>query len=547
MTGVRSRTLGALLDELAERAPDAPAVVHAQGTTTYSELNSSALLLAAALADLGVRPGERVCLLAGNQIEWLETYFATAAVGGITHAFNTWVTGPELEFLMDEAQCAVLVMRAELGKHRYLDELRKLVPELWASGPGKWVSERYPNLRAVVVIAGDAPHGCYRYDELLTAVTRSDHTVRAAIGSAVGIGVVLYTSGSTARPKAVPLLQYGMIENGFHIGERMGLSAADRVWLGSPLFWSYGCANALMATFTHGAALILQAQFDASEALDLIEGQRCTALYLLPTLSAALRGAPGFDRHRLGSVRTGLTIGSQADLELAAEGLGIGSICNVYGLTEVYGNCCVTPHDAPLSERLVGQGPPLPGVQVRIVDPSTGALRAAGEVGEIQVGGPYVMPGYLGAHGPSNAFTEDGYFRTGDLGSVDEKGWMHYSTRSSDMIKTAGINVAPAEVEEVLLALDPVSEAAVVGMPDPVRGEIVTAIVVARDGVDLPPEELISACRGVLASYKIPSRIVFVDALPKTATGKLHRAGLRMIAENSRSRLEAPDSRSEQP
>jgi len=529
---MRNRTLFDLLAGLASGLSDHPAVVHKTGTTTYGQLYERASAVEGSLRALGVVNGDRVGLLASNRVEWLESFFGAAGAGATVHAINTWVTATELEELLSRADCTVWVLQAAFGRHRYLDDVRRLVPEVWeASAPGEWKSARFPSLKAIVVLDHDvdAPRGAYGYEEWLTAA-RDD--VRAGQGSvalvsAADPAVVLYTSGSTAQPKAVPLLHYGMIENGFHIGERLGLGGDDRVWLGSPLFWSYGCANALMATFTHGATLVLQEQFAADTAIELIETNGCTAAYLLPTLIHALLADPGFDRRRVASLRTGLTIGSPDEVRLAAESLGVASICNLYGSTEVYGNCCVTPHSAPLDERLSSQGPPLPGVTLRIVNPLTAAVEPHGAVGEIQVKG-YLTPGYIGVDMVSTeVFTEDGFYRSGDLGYLDERGWLHYVSRESDMIKTSGINVAPLEVEQCLLVFDGVGEVGVVGAPDKVRGELVIAYVVAKSGYGLDEATLIARCRESLASYKVPARVWIVDALPKTDTGKLSRKLLR--------------------
>lgn len=534
MSKVLSRTLHDLLEEQADRRGDQNAVIHAGGRTSYAALQGRARQVALGLKGLGLAPRGRVGLLCTNRVEWLETCFGTSAGGGAVHAFNSWATGRELDHMLGESECSVLVTLARHGRRDYLADLRSLVPELWDAEPGAWSSSRFPALRTVIVVGGAAPRGALDYEVWLTAQT--DGTLPAGESSgmdpevltkAVGHAVVLYTSGSTAKPKAVPLLHYGMVENGFHIGERMGLTSGDRVWLGSPLFWSFGCANALMATFTHGATLVLQQQFEAADAVELIEREQCTVAYLLPTLTRAIRGLEGLDVGRLSSLRTGLTIGTPDDVRIAAEELGVDGICNVYGSTETYGNCCVTPHDMDLHDRFVSQGPPLPGVEIRIVDPATGSGLPSGEVGEIEVRG-YLTPGYLGAEASTRSvFTEDGYYRSGDLGFLDEHGRLHYAARGTDMIKTAGINVSPAEVEEFLLTLEGVAEVAVVGAPDTTRGEIVVAYVVPEDGKDVDDQEVIERCRGQIASYKVPARVLVVPELPKTGTGKLHRARLK--------------------
>lgn len=525
-----SRTLHDLLEEQAQRQGDAEAVVHAAGRTSYAELSSRAERVRLALRQAGVRRGDRVGLLVTNRIEWLECCFGAAGAQATVHAFNTWVTARELDHLLDQADCTVLVLLHGYGRHDYLEDLRGLVPELWECGPGQWKSRRYPSLRAVVVVGGEAPPGGLGYERWLREAAHAPmpEPSEEGVPSAVAAAVVLYTSGSTARPKAVPLLHYGMVENGYHIGERMGLSQLDRVWLGSPLFWSFGCANALMATLTHGATLVLQEQFSAVGAVDLMHREACTAAYLLPTLTRAIVNEEGVDVGRLGSLRTGLTIGTPDDVRLAVETLGVESLCNVYGSTETYGNCCVTPHDLPLADRLVCQGPPLPGVHLRIVDPVTRVPAPPGQVGEIEVTG-YLTPGYLGTAEQNDVFTRDGYYRSGDLGHLDERGWLHYAARATDMIKTSGINVAPAEVEEFLLTVDGVAQVAVVGAPDESRGEVVVAFVVPEPGTSVEEQQVIASCRGGIAAYKVPARVIVVEELPKTGTGKLHRVGLRNL------------------
>ncbi|HEY0638133.1 MAG TPA: class I adenylate-forming enzyme family protein, partial [Pseudonocardiaceae bacterium] len=523
MNAPAARTLDGLLREWARRRPDGPAVVAGEERPVYRELLGRALGAAARLRALGVRPGDRVGLLADNRAGWLDVCFGAALLGAPLAAFNTWVTEGELDHLLRHSGVRVLVAADVVSGNDLRGHLRALVPGPWDAVD----SARYPALRAVtgfplaaappVAVPGPTPGGA--------ALPGSASTDVALPGSAsTDVALVLYTSGSTARPKAVPLLHGELVENGFGIGERMGLTPDDRVWLGSPLFWSFGSANALMATVTHGATLVLQAPFEPAAAVALMERERCTAAYLLPTITRALLPhAP----HGLRTVRTGLTIGAPAEVRLAAEGLGVRGICNVYGATETYGNCAVTPHDAPLEVRLMSQGPPLPGVRIRVVDPRTRAELPPGEVGELEVTG-HVTPGYHdGTPADDAAFTADGHYRTGDLGRLDKRGWLRFAARASELIRSSGINVSPAEVEERLRTHPAVAEVAVVGVPDERAGEAVVAFVVPVPGAVTTPEELRAHCRAGLASYKTPSRVVLLDELPRTPTGKLSRRALR--------------------
>lgn len=524
-----STNLFDLLREQAEAMPGHQAIVASAGSLTYAEWLRRAGQAAAGLAAAGVGAGDTVALLASNGTEWLEVAFGAAALGARLAPLNTWVKTQELDYLLTFSRPRVLVTVNRLGRQDFLAQLREIVPEALQASPGEWRSERVPELRAVVVIGDDAPPGTGSYGDWRA----HEPFVGAAVVPDDDVAMVLFTSGSTARPKGVAVAHRHLVENGFEIGERQGLGPDDRLYLASPLFWAFGSSNALMAALTHGTTLVLPLQFEPSGALDLIEGERCTAIYTLPVMTHALLAEPAFHPSRVASLRRGLTLGPPSEVRLVAEELGVDLICNIYGSTEVYGNCCVTPHDAPLERRTAASGPPLPGVELRIVDPETHAPLGPGEVGEIRIRGR-VSPGYLDeAGGLSPIVDGDGYFATGDLGSVGEDGWLVFSGRMSEMIKTAGINVSPAEVEDFLLGHDDVAEAAVTGAPHPVRGEEVVAFVRLRPDAAVTADQLREWCRSRMASYKVPARIVIVDAFPTTTTGKLARRELKELAADA--------------
>lgn len=523
-----SRVIADLVDEVAERHPDRQAVLSLSDSLTYDQLSTLGARTAAGLAALGVVRHDRVGLLCTNRPEWLRVLLGANRLGAAVAAFDTWSRAWDLEHLLGNSSACVLVTLDSFGGHRYVEELRRLVPELDRHPPGVWRSSRFPALREVVVIGDDVPMGARPFEELDNGErTAGPPGSEAAAGD---VAFVLYTSGSTARPKGVPLVNHAAIENGFNIGERMLLGGHDRVWLSAPLFWSYGSANALMATLTHEATLVLQAVFEPREALDLIETHGCTVAYTLPTMTTALTAHPSFSPARTASLRTGLTIGTSEDVRRAAEVLGIDEICNVYGSTETYGNCCVTSCDLPLEVRLQCQGPPLPGMRVRIVDSESGSDLPAGWSGDVLVAG-YVAFGYVGSDELTRqAFTPDGYYRTGDVGYLDADGRFHFVARASEMIKIRGINVSPLEVESFLLTHPAVRAAAVVGRPHPEAGQIAVAYVELVETGTIDAEELPNYCRSGMAAYKAPAEVVIVEELPKTDTGKLDRRALREAA-----------------
>jgi fatty-acyl-CoA synthase len=521
-------TVPDLLRDCAAITPDGEALVAGTSRLSYAQLQRQVDDAHRALAGIGVVEDDVVALLAPNIAEWIAVSFGALACGARVDAFNTWVKAYDIDYLLGSSSASVLVLVDRVRSSNLLAELRTLLPELWQAEPGQWHSDVFPALRHVVVIGEEIPLGALSWSELASRPYDSpplpDLTRRAESPA-----FVLYTSGSTKNPKAVPLCHRDLILNGFYIGERMGLTAEDRVWFGSPLFWSFGCANALMATMTHRACFVLQEQFEPDAAAELMAAERVTAAYLLPAMVDALAKGPAERVREIDSLRTGLTIGRPEEVEQAVVQLGVTEMCNVYGSTETYGNCCVTDHRMPLETRLVTQGEPLVGVEVRVADQNTGALLPSGEAGELQVRGR-LMPGYLNDdEANASAFTEDGWFRTGDRMIVNADGTVSFVGRITDMIKTSGINVSPAEVESFLSGHPDIAETVVLGARHPHRDEVVVAFVVARtDG--LTAADVIAYCKQRIAGYKVPWAVSIVPALPKTGTGKLVRRTLRDAA-----------------
>jgi fatty-acyl-CoA synthase len=514
-----SRTLSDLLFEQAQRYGAASAVISGDQTISYADLAQRSGRIAAGLRGLGVRRGDRVGLLVNNRAEWLEACFGALMLGAVVVAFSTWSKRDELTWLLEDADVSVLIALDRFGEQDFAADLKSIRQD-----------SACLSLREIILLGTNLDQPFKSYADMASA----EPLGRLPPGdgpSAADVAIAIYTSGSSSRPKSVPLTHFGIIENGFNIGERQGYQPHERVLLAPPLFWSYGCANAMAAVFTHGGTLVLQSRFEAGEAIDLIERHGCTALYTLPSITAAIVSHPGFRPERVATLRTGLTIGSPQDVLTTATVLGAREICNVYGQTESYGNCCVTPHDWPLEQRAHCQGPPLPGVELRIIHPETGAAMQPGEIGLIEVRG-YIMPGYLGSSGSQNdaGLTRDGFFRTGDSGHLTTEGHLVFAGRVSEMIKKGGINISPAEVEDVLMRHPAIAQAGVVGVPDRQQGELLAAFVVAKPGCAPTPDELAAYCRGVASRYKVPDFIEIRDALPVTATGKLMRRDLKQMA-----------------
>ncbi|HEX9127284.1 MAG TPA: AMP-binding protein [Methylomirabilota bacterium] len=520
--GPRSRTLPHLLDEMAGRQPERELIVGAEARLTYAETRARVRRLAKGLYQLGIRRGEKVALLMNNRAEWLVVDFAVTLLGATLVPISTWSRARELAYVLNHCDATTFITVDRFLGQDYLAMLAEI------GSPG---SDRLPRLRRVVPVGGERPAGMVPFEDLWTmGADVSDATLDACQQAVTpdDVAYILYTSGTTSTPKGVQLQHRGLIENTWHIGERQHLGPDDRMWMGISLFWSFGCLNALLAVMTHGGSIVLQEHFDAAGALALIERERCTVYYGTPNVALALWEHPDRARRDLSSLRTGAAIGPAPAMQMVMD-LGAREICNVYGLTECYGNSNVTDASDPVDVRLHTVGRPLPGMEIRIVERDTRRPLPAGEIGEILVRG-HLTPGYYkDPERNAAAFDAEGFFLTGDLGLVDNDGRLHFRGRIKDMVKTGGINVAPLEVEEVLLGHASVEQAHVIGLPDPRLEEILVAVVVLKDGRDASPEELRGFCKQALAAFKVPRhfRIMKRADLPVTATGKVQKFRLQ--------------------
>ncbi len=533
----RSRTLPDLLDEMASRYPDREAIVCGAWRLTYAQFQEQARQLAKGLLHLGVRRGEKVALLMGNRAEWLLTDFAVTSLGATLVALSTWGTARELEYVLRHSDATTLVTVDRFLRSDYMAMLAEICPELPSAPPGGLRSQRLPDLRRVICLGERGYPGTHRFQDLWELGGKVPEAEREAVQRQVDpadIAYILYTSGTTATPKGVQLQHYGLIENMFNIGERQHLTEADRLWLGVSLFWGLGCENALFALMTHGGCIVLQEHFEPGEALRLMEGEACTVYYGTANMTVALLENPDRGRHNLRALRTGATIGPPQAIQMAID-LGATQICNVYGLTECYGNCSLTDAEDPVEVRLHTIGRPLPGMEIKIADPVTRRPLPPSAVGELCIRG-YLTPGYYkDSEKNAAAFDAEGYLLSGDLGSFDDDGRLRFRGRIKDMVKTGGINVSPLEVEEVLLDHPKVDQAHVVGVPDERKEEALAAVVALKEGESASAEELRAFCRERLAAFKVPPHFRFRKRgdFPLTTTGKVQKVRLReeLLAE----------------
>ena len=518
-----SRTIPRLIDELAARYAARDALVGGAQRYTYRSLRDEVRAFAKGLQALGVRKGDKVAILMGNKPEWIVADLAICLLGGVMVAVNTWVTARELQHILAHSDATMLIATDRYLKYDYFGMLEELEP----------LQQSMPLMRRIVHV-GDRPYrDSTPFAEVFACGQSVDDAAIDAASAAIDpadVAYILYTSGSTSTPKGVQLQHYALIENMWHLGNRMHVTEHDRLWLAVSLFWGLGCENALFNLMTHGGCVVLQESFEAGEALRIISEERCTIFYGMPNMVQALAEHPDRARYDISCMRRGGTLGTPEQLQRIVD-LGVTKFSTIYGLTESYGNCTVADADDSFEIKCATVGKPLPGVDLRIIDPEAGSEQPRGTVGEIRLKG-YVTIGYYKDEDKNReAFDANGYFRTGDLGFLDEAGYLHFRGRLKEMIKTGGINVAPVEVEETLLRHPGVKLAFVTGVADPRRDEVIAAVIVPHEGESVDETALTEHCRRELASYKVPRLMTFVaeSDLPLTVTGKLQKNRLHEL------------------
>jgi fatty-acyl-CoA synthase len=518
-----NRTLGGVLKEIAERTPNQPAILYRGEEIFYSELYAEAVRASKAMLALGVRRGDRVGVLLGNRPEWLVMCFGATLIGAIFAPLNTWYKQAELAWAIRHGGMRVLVSASQFIKQDYAAVLNQLIPELRHALPGALRSERFPQLAALAFI-GAPPPGAMGWQEFLgLASSVSDATFQAAAAatSPGDAAFILYTSGSTAEPKGVLLRHGSAVANGFDMGERRFVTREDRVWLGTPLFYALGGINALPVALTHGAAIVLQDYFEAGAAIETIRSTQATVYYGTGNVSRAILDHPDYAQSKIATLKKG-NAGTYAEYKrMTLVEMGISLASAAYGLTESYGNASVSFADDPIETKIATNGTPLPGFELRIVDPVSQHPVPQGQTGLILLRGHVAAGYYNNPEETQRSFRPDGFFDTGDLGLLDPAGRLVFHSRIKEVIKSGGINVSPLEVEQLLVQHPHIRDAYVVGVPDKVRGEIIVAFVDVSQKIN--ETEVREFVKERAASFKVPDHVIFrTEAqLPRLPTGKV--------------------------
>jgi len=538
---LRGETIGDCFDATVALYPDRDALIsrHQGLRYTWRELQAEVDRTARALLAVGVATGDRVGIWATNRAEWAISQFATAKIGAILVNINPSYRSHELEYALRQSGTSTLILQGAFKTSRYADMLAELVPALNEPAGAALASERLPGLKRVVCLDDDwALPGMLSWDALLERAeqTRSDElaTLQASLQFDDPINIQ-YTSGTTGAPKGATLSHHNILNNGFFVAERIGLSAEDRMVIPVPLYHCFGMVMGNLGCMTHGAAMIYPGEgFDALATLTAVAEERATALYGVPTMFIAELEHPEFARFDLSSLRTGIMAGSICPVEVmrqVIDKLHMQEVSICYGMTETSPVSLQTQTDTPLDKRVTTVGTIHPHQEVKLVDPSSGRIVTRGERGELCTRGYSVMLGYWqNPEATDQAIDAAGWMHTGDLAQMDDDGYGAISGRIKDMIIRGGENIYPREIEDFLYTHPAISDVQVIGVPDDRYGEEVMAWVKLVDGQQLDEEELRAFCQGRIAHYKVPRYVKFVDAFPMTVTGKIQKFKMRETA-----------------
>ncbi len=521
--------LAAVLDEKTKAAPDHAAILYRDRAISYAELQAESIGAARSLIALGVTKGDRIGVLLGNQPEWVTMALAASYLGVTLVPLNTWYKETELVWTLRHCGLKLMISATRFLKADYLALLHKIVPEAESTRPGAIASPVFPDLKSLFFL-GEAPGRVASWTDFIACgrdVSDADFAAALALATGDDTAFILYTSGSTADPKGVMLNGRSVVANGFELAQRRGIVADDRVWCGTPLFYGLGATNALPATLTCGATMVLQDHFEAGSAIDVIHRSAATVYYGTGNMTRGMLDHPDYAQAKIGSLQKG-NAGTVAEYKrLTLVEMGITGAVPAYGLTETYGNATVGLPDDPLEAKLETSGTPLPGMEMRIVDPATGEDLPQGEVGLVLIRG-HTTPGYLNnPEETAKALRSDGFFDTGDLGRFDGDGRFIFHSRLKEVIKSGGINVSPVEVEQLIAGHPDVRDAYVVGVADPARGEVIVAFVDAATAI--AADDVRSYIKERAASFKVPHHVFFrsEEELPRLASGKIAKHKLR--------------------
>ncbi len=504
-----------LLNRIAGENPDNPAILFDGREISYSELFDKANRLAYALFKMGVRRGDKISLWMQNTPEWVITWWAVPMIGAVIVPVDHWYKEIEAKHIIGHSDSKVVITYRSFGKWDFISILKKIKDDL-------------PKLEKVVSVGESERIDGMEFDDLLEMgkgwKKDEDYLEYVKSVNPDDVCLILYTSGTTGTPKGVMLSQFQIIKNAYDQGENLRVTDKDKLVVPVPFSHCFGCVMSITLMACFGGAIAPLLVFNERTALETIERFGCTMIHGTPTMfnrEIKLFREEKFDTSTL---RTGIMAGAPCPEDLMRSVMNEmgANLCITYGLTEASPGITMTSLEDSIEDRVKTVGKPLPDIEVKIVD-DKGREVPRGVVGEIVCRGYNVMKGYYKAPELTAKTVRDGWLYTGDLGVMDERGYVTFKGRKKELVIVGGYNVYPIEIESFIRQFEKVHEVAIVGVPDEDLGEVVACAVIPKDGVDLKPEEIVDFCYGKIASAKVPRYVYVTDSLPVSGRGKVQK------------------------
>ena len=531
-------TFSEVLDRVANEFPDQYCFKYTtlDYTRTYAEFREDVDRFARALVSLGVKAGSKVAVWATNLPAWYITFWATVKLGAVLVTVNTAYKIHEAEYLLRQSDTHTLVMIESCLDSNYREIINTLCPEIRDTVPGEPLHcKRLPFLRNVITV-GFRQEGCLTFDEAMarhSLVSRAEVARMAAAVRPSDVCNMQYTSGTTGFPKGVMLTHYNVVNNGKCIGDRMGLSTADRMMIQVPMFHCFGMTLSMTSSMTHGTTMCPMPYFSAKSSLSCINEEKITCFNGVPTMFIAMFNHPNYRQTDFSHMRTGIMAGAGCPPELMRRAadpteMNMTGIVSVYGQTECAPGNTMSSWTDPLDVRTETVGYAFPHVMCKVVDPETGEEVGPGVNGEFCAKGYNTMKGYYKMPGATKGTIDDeGWLHSGDLASRDENGNYRITGRLKDMIIRGGENIYPKEIEEFIYTHPMTKDVQVIGVPDKRYGEEIMACIILKEPGSVTVDEMSAYIRASMARHKVPKYIEFVDSFPMNAAGKVLKYKMR--------------------
>ncbi len=503
-----------LLENVSRREPDHEVSFDGYFRMTYQELWEKSLSLAGSLNELGIRKGDRIAVCLPNWNEFVVIYIAASHLGAVLVPFNTRYRQDEVEYILENSEAKIAFFTETFSEVNHYDQFTTAIKQV-------------TSLETLITVRFQT-YGLISYEQLLEKSKQTSFTP-LTIDSDSDVFTILYTSGSTGAPKGAMLTHSNVVNTAIITANAMKCNSDDVFFVAVPVFHVFGLVPSILSTIASGARMVLMEEYKAKQALELMEAERVSVKHGVPTMFILELNQKDFANYDLSSLRTGIIAAAPCPVEIVKrirKDMGC-DIVVCYGLSETSPTLTMTGFDDEDRVRAETVGKPLPGAEVKIVNEHKEMVEH-GEVGEVACRGFGVMKGYYNMpEKTSEALDRNGWFYTGDLGTLDQQGNLRIVGRKKEMIIRAGYNIYPREVEEVLYTHPDVMEVAIVGLPDTVLGEISCACVKLKPKAAAKSRTLIEFVKQHVADYKVPDKLLIMDDFPMTASGKIKKVSLQ--------------------